>query len=455
VAGGAQGPEAATEASGDVDPAVDAPDPFRRPSTGVLEARRKRFLDSLGTGVALIRSSSPRDLESAYPQASDFRQDNDFLYFTGLETPDSWLLMAARPGGGAAQVLFIPERDTSRERWTGKKPGPREASRVSGIGSVRHTSEFEKLVRSGQISSLGGGGPLHLPLSEDALCSELMRALTGASPEVRDVDPVVARVRLVKDEFELQQLRRAVELTDRAQRAAMAAAEPGIWEYELEAVIEYEFRRGGAERVGFPSIVGSGPNSVVLHYDKNRRKTRKGDLVVMDVGAEYSYYTADVTRTIPVSGRFTERQRELYELVLGAQEAGIEAVRPGATMSDVARAARTYMRRNSGDLCGRKTCDEHFTHGVGHWLGMDVHDVGSYSTPFRPGMVLTVEPGVYLPEEDLGIRIEDDVLVTEDGREVLSKAPKTVEDVEAAMAGEPAGRPAPATGSREGARVGG
>jgi len=412
--------------------AVDSP--FRRPPPAVLEARRQRLLDSLGTGVAIVRSASTRDLEAAYPQASDFRQNNDFLYFTGLETPDSWLLLAARPDGGTARVLFVPERDEDEERWTGRRPGPEEASRTSGIEDVRHTAEFEEMVRDGRLSSVAGDGALYVPFTEEALRDDLVRRLaTESTSPVRNLEPLLARLRLVKDDHGVAMLRRAIEITDRAQVAAMRATEPGTWEHEIEAVVEYEFRRAGAERVGFPSIVGSGPNSVILHYDDSRRKTREGDLVVLDVGAEYSYYTADITRTLPVSGRFTERQRELYELVLGAQEAAIHAVKPGATMADVSRAARSHLRRHSGGLCGEKSCDEFFLHGAGHWLGMDVHDVGSYATPFQPGMVLTVEPGVYLADEDLGIRIEDDVLVTAEGHEVLSTVPKTVEEVEEAM----------------------
>lgn len=426
---GAPDPRSATERQ--------AREPFRRPPPEVLEERRRALLDSLGTGVALVRSASTKDIETSYPQDSDFRQNNDFLYLTGLETPDSWLLLADRPEGGTARVLFVPEPDPDEERWTGEQPGTEEAARVSGIRDVRHTSEFEEMARSGQLASLAGDDPLHLPLNGGALADPLVREIAGgSSAPVRDVDSIMAQLRLVKDDFEVEMLREAVAITDRAIEAALRTARPGMWEYEIEAVVEHEFHRAGAERVGFPSIVGSGPNSVVLHYDDSRRETEEGDLVVMDVGAEYSYYTADVTRTFPVSGEFTDRQRALYELVLGAHRAALEAVGPGASVADVERAARSYMRARSDDLCGEATCEEHFVHGVGHWLGMDVHDVGSYSTPFRPGMVLTVEPGVYLPEEELGIRIEDDVLVTEDGHEVLSTAPREAEAVEAAMAEE-------------------
>jgi len=239
----------------------------------------------------------------------------------------------------------------------------------------------------------------------------------------------------VKDADEMRRLRRAIEITTDAHRVAMARATPGIWEYELEAAIEHTFHSKGAERVGFTSIIGSGPNSTALHYDKSRRRTEAGDLVVMDIGADFGYYTADVTRTMPVSGKFTARQRALYDLVLGAQQAAIEAIKPGMDLVRLDEIAREYMRRNSGRLCAPRTCDEYFVHGIGHWLGMDVHDPAEINTPFAAGMVLTVEPGIYIPAEATGIRIEDDVLVTPTGYEVLStSAPRTADEVEQAMA---------------------
>jgi Xaa-Pro aminopeptidase len=217
--------------------------------------------------------------------------------------------------------------------------------------------------------------------------------------------------------------------------AAMRVAVPGAWEYELEAAAEGTFRRLGAERVGYPSIVGTGHNSTVLHYDESRAQLQAGDVIVMDMAAEFGYYTADVTRTIPASGRFTPRQRAIYDLVLGAQQAALDSVRPGVTMAQLTQIARRHMRERSGDLCGARTCDAFFIHGLGHWIGMDVHDVGGYGRPMVPGMVFTIEPGIYLPEEKLGVRIEDDVLVTATGFELLSRGvPRQAAEVEALMA---------------------
>jgi Xaa-Pro aminopeptidase len=361
-----------------------------------LAARRAALLERMGTGVAVVRSGKPRSLERDFPQDSDYREANDFFYLTGLEAPGGSLVLIGRKQGPDSIILYLPEREAGTEQWTGSTlgPGP-EASRVTGIAEVRPASEAER--------------------------------------ELGEAD--VAPLRQIKDAEEIRRLREAVAITGEGLRAAMRGARPGMYEYELEALIEHEFRRRGAERVGFPSIVGSGPNGTTLHYDENRRQTRPGDLVVMDVGAEYGYYTADVTRTIPISGRFDSRQRALYELVLGAQQAAIDAARPGSDLGTLNRVAREYMRRHSGSLCGAAGCDRYFVHGLSHWLGMNVHDVGPFTRRLEPGMVFTIEPGIYLPQESLGIRIEDDILVTRGGVEVLSSGiPRTVEEVESAMA---------------------
>lgn len=404
--------------------------------TEYLEARRVALLDELGTGVAVLRSADPHSIEGDYPQASDFRQDNDFFYLTGLETAESWLVLIAREDAPDRTVLYLPARDRSAERWTGRELGPgAEATRLTGISEVRPADDAIGEIRA-RVRDGGGTADGGLPLYVDGVDPDRAARLFGRP--AASLAPHLGRLRLVKDAEEMRRLRRAIEITGEAQREAMRAASPGMWEYEIEALIEYTFRRNGAERVGFPSIVGSGPNSTVLHYDESRRRTDAGDLVVMDIGAEFGYYSADITRTVPVSGRFTPRQRALYELVLGAQQAAIDAIRPGVTIAELSRIARAYMRDHSGSLCGGVTCDRRFVHGLSHWLGMDVHDVGRYDTTLAPGMVLTVEPGVYLPDEGIGIRIEDDVLVTRDGAEVLSEAaPRAPDAIEALMRESP------------------
>lgn len=408
-----------------------------------LTARRAALAARLGTGVAVLESATQRDLETDYPQDSDYRERNDFFYLTGLEAPESWLVIVADSGTLASVRLYLPARDSLSERWTGRRLSPKEATAQSGISDVRDAAKASAEIRETAVgfTSPARRGALYLDRTRRAAGDELLSSLVFSGrrdqqlPAVRALAPEIAALRLVKDDDELRRLRRAIDITGESLLEAMRTAAPGMWEYELEGVIEGGFRRRGAERVGFPSIVGSGPNSTTLHYDKSRRQTEAGDLAVLDVGAEYGYYTADVTRTIPVSGKFSPRQRRIYDLVLGAQQAAIDSVRPGVTIGDLNRVARRWLRENSGDACGEKSCDQFFIHGLSHWLGMDVHDVGEYRTPLMPNTVITVEPGIYLPAENLGVRIEDDVLVTASGHELLSaKAPRRADDIERVMA---------------------
>ena len=406
-------------------------------SPEVLIERRASLLELIGPGIAVIRGASVQSL-AQHPQASHFRQDNDFYYLTGLEIPDAWLVMFNREGRADSVVLFVPERDPAAEVWTGTKLGAsEETARITGIVTVRPVSRFEEefLWRLSRKDELAEFREIYLPRGGASGELSVLRELAVRSGRaVGQLSPALAQLRLVKDSVELDRLQRAVHITVEAQREVMKAARPGMYEYELEAILEYVFRARGAERVGFPSIVGSGPNSVILHHDTNRRRMEAGDLVVVDIGAEYGYYTADVTRTFPVDGRFTPRQRDIYELVLMTQETVLASVQPGVTLLELSEIARDYLREHSRGSCGERSCDYYFIHSVGHWLGMGAHDVGSPATPLAPGMVLTIEPGIYLADEDLGVRIEDDVVVTEDGHDLLSAgAPRTVKEIEALM----------------------
>ncbi|HLB55266.1 MAG TPA: Xaa-Pro peptidase family protein, partial [Gemmatimonadales bacterium] len=328
----------------------------------LLQARRQALIGKLQTGVAVIKgaeelSNDPPDSE--YPQATAFRQDNDFFYLTGLETHDSWLIVVAADSVSGEAHLFVPPRNPVQERWTGVKlgPGP-EAAAATGIppANIHPADSVQHYLRRLLSQSQRSGGPaiLWFRHTERDSRAEFIRAaaLQGRGVATRDLLPVLAELRVVKDADELRRLTRAVEISAAGHLAAMEFTRPGVHEYEIEAVAEYTFRRLGAERLGYPSIVGSGFNSTVLHYDQNRRQAQAGDLVVMDMGAEFGYYTADITRTIPVSGRFTPRQRAIYELVLGAQQAALDAVKPGATLRDLDAVARRYLADHSGDLCG-------------------------------------------------------------------------------------------------------
>lgn len=400
--------------------------------TAAVAARRRALLTRIGRGTVLVPAAHERDLERDYIQDNDFRQDNTFFYLTQLETQDAWLLMSARGPDTLETVLFLPPRTPGRERWTGLRLGPDSvAVRLSGIATVLPIDSLESRLLRARFS----GRTMYVPLSARTRDEQRISDLVFSGADVRNLLPLVDSMRTVKDADEIARLRRAVDISVAGHIAAMKAARPGMYEYELEAVLEDGFRRNGADRVGYPSIVGSGPNTTTLHYDVNRRQTQNGDLVVIDAAAEWGQYTADVTRTFPVNGKFTPRQKAIYDLVLGAQQAAFDSVRPGVTLRQLDEIARRYMREHSGALCGDKTCDdrEYFNHGLGHPIGMDVHDVG-FGRPLQVGAVFTLEPGIYLAAEGLGVRIEDDVLVTPTGGEWLSAgAPRTTDAIEKLM----------------------
>lgn len=412
-------------------PVPELPGMGRPIDTASVAARRRALAARVGHGVVLVPAAHERDVERDYLQDNDFRQSNAFYYLTELEAQDAWLVLVAK-GDAVETVLFLPPRNPSRERWTGLRLGPDStAARLTGVARVVSSDSLDRVLRGALFR---GAGPLYLPLDPTTRDDPRIRDLVYGGRDVRNLAPIVDSMRLVKDADEIGRMRKAIDISALGHVAAMQAARPGMWEYEIEAVLEAAFRRNGADRLGYPSIVGSGPNGTTLHYDVNRRQTRDGDLVVVDAGAEWGQYTADVTRTFPVNGRFTQRQKAIYDLVLATQQAAFDATRPGVTVAEIDGVSRDYMRAHSGSLCGSETCVPYFIHGLSHWLGMDVHDVGEYSTPLRPGMVLTIEPGIYLPQESLGVRIEDDVLVTAAGAEWLSaKAPKTTTEIERLM----------------------
>jgi Xaa-Pro aminopeptidase len=415
------------------EPLAGLPGAGRPVNVAATAGRREALLGRLPSGIVIVPAAGSRDLEDDVLQDSHFRQDDDFFYLTGLETPDAVLVLARAEAGATRVMLALPPTNPAEEQWTGLRlgPGP-DAARVSGIATILSTDALDSL-RSGVLRTVRG--PIYTvaraPLSDSAVAAVWARE---GRRDLVNLAPVLDSLRVVKGAHEIVGLRRAVQITADAQVAAMRAMRPGLKEYQIEATVEYVFRDRGADRVGFPSIIGSGPNSTTLHYDANRRTIEDGDLVVMDIGAEYGQYTADVTRTVPANGRFTPRQRAIYDLVLATQQAAMDAIKPGITVSELNAVARRHMREHSGDLCRPRTCDAYFIHGLSHWLGMRVHDVGDYGMPLQPGMVLTIEPGIYLPEERLGVRIEDDVVVTPTGYELLSGgAPRSAADIEHTM----------------------
>lgn len=427
--------------------------------------RRQALLDGLPDTALVVVMSAPvhsRDNDVTYP----FRQSSDLYYLTGTEEPGSVLLLAPHgievEGRTVHEVLFVPERTDFSDTWLGRRFGPTGAKEVLGVAEALPASSFEHVLR---LAMQDPAAPLYtLPLppgrfedaelaAHGATVAPLLETQPNAAVRSLRLRRRLNELRAVKHPEELNLMRRAIDITALALRAAMRAAEAGMHEYELEAVVEYTFHREGAESPAFPSIIGSGENALILHYVSNRREMQAGDLVLMDVGAEYHNYAADVTRTIPVDGTFSPEQASLYQLVLDAQEAAIEATRAGNAFSATHDAAKLVLAEGLRRLGIMKDGDDvmnFLLHGVSHYLGLSVHDVVPGNGQLVPGNVITVEPGLYIkpsPHIDprwwnIGIRIEDDVLVTDGDPVVLSAdAPKSIAEIEAVMLEECAPSP--------------
>jgi len=354
-----------------------------------------------------------------------------FFYLTGIHNQNALLLIYKNADGKARSIICFKKRSAFSERWNGVRPYPDQATarRLGMTGAISLKDVGELLPQLMPLVTTLYYDlrrfPQKLLSSARQPFASLIKTEQAKLEKLSTSSPYgqLVAMRQIKDALELRYLQRTIDITGCALVEAMRSARPKMWEYSLEATIQYIFRRNGADQaLAFPSIVGSGPNSCVLHYNSSNRQMQAGELVVLDVGAQYRGYAADVTRTIPVSGKFSKRQRKIYEIVLRAQRAGIAAVKPGATMRDVHRAAQRVIA-DAGYA-------RYFIHGTSHWLGLDVHDVGR-SIPLAPGMVLTVEPGIYIAAEKLGVRIEDDVLVTKTGRRVMTAwIPKEVDAIE-------------------------
>jgi len=420
----------------------------------------QRMREQTGGGLALVPTAAEatRNRDSMFP----YRHDSYFYYMSGFPEPDAVIALVADPDGDR-HVLFCREKDQEREIWDGFRYGPDAAREIFGFDEAHPIDELDGLLpdlaadRPALYTPLGLFAPWDHKISN--LLNEVRKRIrTGvaAPEEIVDVRQAIDTLRLVKDEHEIALMRRAAAISASAHRRAMDRTRAGWHEYQVEAELAHEFLRSGAQAVAYPSIVAGGPNACVLHYRENSRQLQDGELLLIDAGCEYQGYASDITRTFPVSGRFTGPQKAVYEVVLAAQLACLDAVRPGADFHGYHKTAERVLAQGYIDigLC-RGSLDEvldtgaykqFYMHRAGHWLGMDVHDAGLYqvkgaSQKLVPGMVLTVEPGTYIrpadnvPDDfwDIGIRIEDDVLVTATGIENLTLgAPKSVAEVEAA-----------------------
>ena len=393
-----------------------------------------------------------------------FRQDSDFYYLTGFSEPDAIAVVA--PSRSERYTLFVRPRDKEKETWTGRRAGVEGAKEKFGADAAFSVEEFqEKLAElldgaRALYYRLGNGNPELDQTIVRQIASMRGRGWRNIHPPQAVVDPgaILHEMRLFKSDEEIALMQRAADIAAEAHREAMRTARPGMKEYEVEALIEYVFRRSGASAPAYNSIVGGGANATILHYVNNDAELRDGDLLLIDAGAEYEGFASDITRTFPVSGRFTDAQRDIYNLVLDCQEQCIAMVAPGVTMDEMHRRSVEILTDGmvrlgllKGDvktLIEEEQYKKFYMHRLGHYLGLDVHDVGLYQTdgqprPVEAGMVMTVEPGLYISEDaedipdkyhGIGVRIEDDVLITREGHRVLTdKAPKRVEEIESLM----------------------
>jgi Xaa-Pro aminopeptidase len=412
-------------------------------------ARRQALAGRATGGMVLL--FAPNEAEGPN-DVYGYRPDNNFFYLSGWAEPGAALLVSeTRESGNAAprytEVLFLPERDLAQEKWTGPKLGSDdpEAGKITGfdrvepLGSLR--AELVRLLTREQ-SGIYTDLPAYEQTSNSEAALDWLRRANTFPPYVsfRDVRPLLASLRTFKDAGEIELIRKATNASIAAHWAAMRAVKPGASEREISALVQYEWGKRGCERPAYSPIVGSGFNSTVLHYSDDSATMQAGDVVVMDVAGEYSMYASDITRTVPVSGHFTARQREVYDIVLGAQQAAIAAFQSGKSTltrngpNSLYKAAYEYINSHGKDLHGQ-SLGPYFIHGLSHYVGLNVHDDGDYEVPLAPGMVFTIEPGIYIPEEKLGVRIEDIFYVDASGRLInfTESLAHTADDVERAM----------------------
>jgi Xaa-Pro aminopeptidase len=423
---------------------------IERQANSDYHARREALAKKVAGVVVLFAATEndgPNDLYG-------FRQEDNFFYLSGLREPGSALLIASAaeakndaPARAYTEILFLPPRNSTQEKWTGPKLGPEnpEAPRMTGFDRVEDMgqlpNEVARFVTGARpslftdVASSDGSSASAPPLA-------FLKRI-NAYLFFQDVKPMLSSLRTAKDAGEIALIRKAVDASVAAHFAASKAVKPNVNEHEISALMQYEWSKRGCERVAYAPIVGSGFYSTVLHYSDDDNVMKAGDVVVIDAAGEYSMYAADITRTMPINGHFTARQREIYDIVVAAQRAAEAAFKSGkSTMKrddpeSLYKVAYDYINTHGKDLHGQPL-GQYFIHGLGHYIGLNVHDPGDYNVPLGPGMTFTIEPGIYIPEENLGVRIEDDYYVDQDGKLIkFSEAlPSKAEDVEKLMAGK-------------------
>jgi len=416
---------------------------FRQPNEE-YQSRRAKLRAQIDAPLVIFGYTGHEDAS----EVAVFYQEPYFYYLTGHDEPGAALVLLpaapnAKPAEGPQEIFYLPERDPQQEQWEGPKMGPHDPGIAEKTG-FQTVEPFDALKPdlAKLAKTYSNFYTIVAPADEEGYphFTKMNQWLRAALPSsiLRDITPTLDAMRQVKSPGELALMQKAIDLSVDAHLDAMRQMRPGLFEYQIAARMKEIHEWGGCEREAYAPIVGAGFNSTVLHYSKLESEIKDGDVVVIDVGGEYGGYAADITRTLPANGKFTPRQREIYDIVLGAQNAAIDAIKPGVLLyggdGSLQSIAATYINTHGHDKEGR-TLGRYFIHGVSHHLGLDVHDPGDRTRPLEPGMVITVEPGIYIPEENLGVRIEDDILVTKDGHQILTaRLPRSPDEIERIMA---------------------
>jgi Xaa-Pro aminopeptidase len=419
-----------------------------REPNSVYAERRAKLAVEVGGPIVLWGFTGREESSQSYV----FAQEDNFFYLTGHNEEGAGLIIlpTLKPGTsdkwtGPREILYLPAKDPDKEKWNGPRMSPADPGieARTGFATVEPFAEMRATVE--QLAKLYGDFYTILPYQKENGGYPHEKAvvdwldITAPQAKLKDIRTQIYKLREVKSPGEIAFLEKAIDLSVDAHLEAMKMMRPGLYEYQVAAKMVEVHAMGGSEAEGYSPIVGAGFNSTVLHYDKLSRKIEDGDIVVLDVGAQYAGYSADITRTLPANGKFTPRQREIYDIVLAAQNAAIAAIKPGMDLcrtgnKSLYKIAYNYINSHGKDLHGSRL-GQYFIHGLGHDIGLDVHDPGEYCKPLEPGMVVTMEPGIYIPEEKLGVRIEDDVLITDSGYKLLSeRLPRNPEEIEKIMA---------------------
>lgn len=401
---------------------------------------RKKFVDHMEDQSLLVLfagEAKHRSADDQYP----FTPNRHFYYLTGIDRED-FILLITKQNGKTKEKLFILKPDPAIERWVGTRLRDDEASEISGIELIDYTENFMSVLLRTLQTSTYQTIYLDTEYREGAFVSkglEFAEFVQKKIPylQIKSADQIVSDLRTIKEPEEVDAIKRAIGITQKGLEEILTHLRPGLIERQVEAYYDFAIKYHGSPSVSFKTIAASGLNATVLHYSTNDTVTKDGELILFDLGCEYDYYCSDISRTYPVNGVFTDRQREVYEAVLKVNESLIEYLKPGITWMDYQMKGRELLSQAAIDLgliTDASDVSKYYYHGIGHYLGLDVHDVGRYDRKLEPGMVVTVEPGLYIEEEAIGVRIEDDILITEDGCVNLSKdIIKSVDDIEAFM----------------------